>query len=64
MIKSYVATIRIEMDVSDPEFLRRRIIQIPFGDFDVGFCIDDIREGNIEEDETAKPEYRKWHGCD
>lgn len=64
-MKTYIATVQVEFTCVDPEMLRDRIMSIPIGDYDCGFAITDISEGELAPgtDETLLPEYRELHGC-
>jgi hypothetical protein len=64
-MKTYIATVQVEFTCRNKQMVHDRIIGIPFGDSDCGFKIVSIAEGKLDpaEDETLKPEYRKFHGC-
>ena len=64
-MKTYIATVQVEFTCVDPEMVRDRIMSIPIGDYDCGFAIIDVSEGELAPgtDETMLPEYRELHQC-
>jgi hypothetical protein len=64
-VKTFVATVEVELTCTDEQIFRDHLIGIPFGDHDCGFRIVSIKQGKIprDQDETLLPKYRKLHGC-
>jgi hypothetical protein len=62
MMKTYVATVLVELTCVSPEMLREFITEIPFGDHDLDFHISVIEEGRLPESDIDKPAYRERHG--
>lgn len=65
-MKTFIATVEVEFTCTDEQMVRDRVIDVPFGDCDLGFRIVSIQEGSLPAgtDECELPDYRSRHGLD